>query len=247
MDLQDWDDVGHRFQPLLPVSGTGTGFGPLPSRARGILSVSLDLLYAPPFTSGLRIKSAMTVWDARVKRYSSALWILDQVRNDGVGRAKNRINNQSALHTLDILDKTSIMPKYMGTTSYIGNTMATSSSTESVLASVEEYARIAVDEASESLGSDVVLLDTSKVSDFTDYFVIVSGETDRHLEMMARRIEDKLKDKGIRRNHREGSGAGGWLLIDFPGFIVHLFKKEMREYYDLEELWSRATEVVRIQ
>ena len=181
-------------------------------------------------------------------RHPADLWILDQVWNDGVGRAGNRINNQSVLHTLDILDKTSIMPKYMGTTSYIGNTAAaSSSSTESVLASVEEYARIAVDEASESLGSDVVLLDTSKVSDFTDYFVIVSGETDRHLEMMARRIEDKLKDKGIRRNHREGSGAGGWLLIDFPGFIVHLFKKEMREYYDLEELWSRATEVVRIQ
>ena len=173
---------------------------------------------------------------------------LGQVRNDGAGRAGNGINNQSVLHTLAILDKTSIMPKYMATTSYIGNTTAaSSSSTESVLASVEEYARIAVDEASESLGSDVVLLDTSKVSDFTDYFVIVSGETDRHLEMMARRIEDKLKDKGIRRNHREGSGAGGWLLIDFPGFIVHLFKKEMREYYDLEELWSRATEVVRIQ
>lgn len=114
-------------------------------------------------------------------------------------------------------------------------------------ASTEERARTAVNEASENLGYDVVLLDTRNVSDFTDYFVIASGETAVHLEMMANRIERKMRDLGARRNHREGSGEGGWVLIDFPGFIVHLFTRETREYYDLESLWSRATEVVRIQ
>ena len=112
---------------------------------------------------------------------------------------------------------------------------------------IEELARAALEEASANLGSDVVLLDTRNVSDFTDYFVIASGETERHLEMLAERIEQKLRDSGTRRNHREGSGAGGWLLIDFPGFIVHLFNRETREFYDLEGLWSQATEVVRLQ
>ncbi len=111
----------------------------------------------------------------------------------------------------------------------------------------EECARAAVEEASESLGSDVVLLETREVSDFTDYFVIASGETDRHLEMMATSIERKIRQMGMRRTHREGTGAGGWLLIDFPGFVVHLFNRRTREYYDLEGLWSRASEILRIQ
>lgn len=125
--------------------------------------------------------------------------------------------------------------------------MATTSSDPTALTSIEELARAALEEASANLGADVVLLDTRNVSDFTDYFVIASGETERHLEMLADRIEQKIREFGTRRNHREGSGTGGWLLIDFPGFIVHLFNRETREFYDLEGLWSQATEVVRLQ
>lgn len=125
--------------------------------------------------------------------------------------------------------------------------MTTSTSETTVKLSIEELARAALEEASSNLGSDVVLLDTRNVSDFTDFFVIASGETERHLEMMADRIERKIRELGMRRNNREGSGAGGWLLIDFPGFIVHLFNRETRAYYDLEGLWSQANEVVRLQ
>lgn len=125
--------------------------------------------------------------------------------------------------------------------------MTTSTSETTVKLSIEELARAALEEASSNLGSDVVLLDTRSVSDFTDFFVIASGETERHLEMMADRIERKIRELGMRRNNREGSGSGGWLLIDFPGFIVHLFNRETRAYYDLEGLWSQANEVVRLQ
>ena len=129
----------------------------------------------------------------------------------------------------------------------IRNNMVTISTETTAKTPIEDLARAALEEASANLGSDVVLLDTRNVSDFTDYFVIASGETERHLEMMADRIERKLRDVGSRRNNREGSGAGGWLLIDFPGFIVHLFNRETREFYDLEGLWSQAIEVVRLQ
>ena len=125
--------------------------------------------------------------------------------------------------------------------------MTTSTSETTVKLSIEELARAALEEASSNLGFDVVLLDTRNVSDFTDFFVIASGETERHLEMMADRIERKIRELGMRRNNREGSGSGGWLLIDFPGFIVHLFNRETRAYYDLEGLWSQANEVVRLQ
>ncbi len=125
--------------------------------------------------------------------------------------------------------------------------MTTSTTETNVKLPIEEIARAALDEASANLGADVVLLDTRNVSDFTDFFVIASGETERHIDMMAGRIERRVRELGMRRNHREGSGSGGWLLIDFPGFIVHLFNRETRAFYDLEELWSQANEVVRIQ
>jgi ribosome-associated protein len=115
------------------------------------------------------------------------------------------------------------------------------------IATNEEIARAAVDEASEKIGSDIVLLDTEGICSFADYFVIISGETDRHLESMAEDISRRSRKMGIHVSHREGSGGGGWVLIDFTGVIVHLFTKDQRENYGLEHLWARATEIVRVQ
>jgi ribosome-associated protein len=114
-------------------------------------------------------------------------------------------------------------------------------------ASNEDLSRAAVDEASEKLGSDVVLLDTRGISSFADFFVIVSGETDRHLESMAEDIGRRARSMGVHVTHREGSGGGGWILLDFTGFVVHLFTRPQREHYGLEQLWSRAPEIVRVQ
>lgn len=111
----------------------------------------------------------------------------------------------------------------------------------------EEIARAAVDEASENLGSDIVLLETEGISSFADYFVIVSGETDRHIESLAEDISRRSRKLGVHVSHREGSGKGGWLLIDFTGVVVHLFTRDQREHYGLETLWARATEIVRVQ
>ena len=111
----------------------------------------------------------------------------------------------------------------------------------------EDIARAAVDEASEKIGSDIVLLDTRGVSSFADFFVIVSGETDRHIESMAEDIGRRARSMGVHVTHREGSGKGGWLLLDFTGIVVHLFTRDQRDHYSLEQLWSRATEIVRVQ
>ena len=91
------------------------------------------------------------------------------------------------------------------------------------------------------------LLDTDGVSSFADYFVIISGETDRHLESMAEDISRRSRKMGVHATHREGTGGGGWVLIDFTGVVVHLFTKDQREHYGLEQLWARATEIVRVQ
>jgi ribosome-associated protein len=111
----------------------------------------------------------------------------------------------------------------------------------------EEIARAAVDEASEKLGADIVLLDTQGISTFADFFVIISGETDRHIESMAEDITRRVRKMGVHATHREGSGKGGWVLIDFTGVVIHLFTRDQREHYGLEQLWARATEIVRVQ
>jgi ribosome-associated protein len=115
------------------------------------------------------------------------------------------------------------------------------------IATNEEIARAAVDEASENLGSDILLIETEGISSFADYFVIVSGETDRHIESLAEDISRRSRKLGVHVSHREGSGKGGWLLIDFTGVVVHLFTRDQREHYGLEQLWARATEIVRVQ
>ena len=111
----------------------------------------------------------------------------------------------------------------------------------------EDYARMALDEASEALGSDIALLDLRGISQFADFFVISSGETARHLEGMADDVVRALRNNGLRVHHREGTGSGGWVLLDFNGIVVHLFTRSAREFYGLEELWARAPEIVRVQ
>lgn len=106
---------------------------------------------------------------------------------------------------------------------------------------------MAVEVASDHLGSDIALLDISEVSDFTDFFVIVTGETSRHLEAVASDVTRSLRKKKVRPLHREGTGQGGWILVDYGDVVLHVFDRETRERYALERLWSRGREIVRVQ
>ena len=108
-------------------------------------------------------------------------------------------------------------------------------------------AKLVADDASERLASDIVILDTRRVSGFSDYFVIITGETTRHLQTMSASIARIIKGRSLKINHREGLGSSGWILLDYNGLIIHLMTKERREYYDLEGLWSNAVEVLRMQ
>jgi ribosome-associated protein len=109
-----------------------------------------------------------------------------------------------------------------------------------------EYAHIAVDFASDKLASDVLMLDMQEVSDFCDYFIIISTDSSRQLSSLAEDLEHELERKGSQRHHREGTPQSGWMLLDFGDVIIHLFGPDMREFYDLESVWDGATEVVRI-
>ena len=109
-----------------------------------------------------------------------------------------------------------------------------------------DYARYAADVASDKLASDIVMLDISEVSDFADYFVIISVESTRQMRALVEDLEHALEEKGGVRHHREGTPESGWMLLDFGDVVIHVFGAEERQFYDLESAWSEATELVRI-
>jgi len=108
-------------------------------------------------------------------------------------------------------------------------------------------ARKAVEAASDKQASNIVLLDARGVCSFADYFMICSGDSDRQIQAIYDEIGHALKKEGILPHHHEGTVDSGWLLVDFGNVIVHIFTLIEREYYRLDELWSRAKSIVTIQ
>ena len=104
-----------------------------------------------------------------------------------------------------------------------------------------------VEAASDKQASNIALLDVKEICSFASYFVICNGESERQIKAIYDEIEHILKKEGVVPHHREGTMDSGWLLFDFGDVIVHIFAPFEREYYQLDELWSRAVPVVRIQ
>ncbi len=92
-----------------------------------------------------------------------------------------------------------------------------------------------------------MLLDTWGICSFADYFVMCSCDTNRQMNAIYDEIAKSLKREGILPLHREGAVDSGWLLLDYGDVIVHIFALAEREYYQLDQLWSQASPVVRIQ
>jgi ribosome-associated protein len=104
----------------------------------------------------------------------------------------------------------------------------------------EQIADICVKIASDGKGEDIVVLDVRKMSSFTDYFVILSGRSTRHVQALAENLENELRSKRINTSRAEGLSEGKWVLLDFEDVIVHIFYHEQRNFYDLEGLWHDA-------
>ncbi len=106
--------------------------------------------------------------------------------------------------------------------------------------SPKAIARLAGDLALSKNAFDVKILKLSDLSSICDYFVIVSGDVDVHVNAIADAVVDGLLDEGIRPWHKEGMKSGRWILLDYVDVVVHIFHKSAREYYALEKLWGDA-------
>ncbi len=89
-------------------------------------------------------------------------------------------------------------------------------------------------------GYDVKVLDLRKLTAFADFFVICSADSDTQVKAIADEIDKDLRDEGIKYWHKEGYKSLTWVLIDYVDVVVHIFKKDAREFYKLEKLWGDA-------
>ncbi len=92
--------------------------------------------------------------------------------------------------------------------------------------------------------SDIVALDLRKLSDAMDFFVLASGSSDTHVRALAEHVIEALAGEGHKPHHAEGLSKGRWVLIDFVDFVVHVFHPTLREFYQLERLWTEAPSAV---
>jgi len=94
----------------------------------------------------------------------------------------------------------------------------------------------------EKKGVEITLLDLRKVPNaITDYFILCTGNSNTHIDSVAQSIEDEVKkDVGDRPWQQEGKTNREWILLDYSSVVVHVFKKEARERYNLEGLWGDA-------
>lgn len=104
-----------------------------------------------------------------------------------------------------------------------------------------ELRKLIKEAISDAKGRDTVILDVRKVADFTDYMLIVSGTSNRHVLSVADRLVDKVRSRGRKPIGVEGTEIGDWVLVDFGDVVVHVMRQQARDFYNLEKLWGDGT------
>ncbi|GAF76259.1 MAG: ribosome silencing factor [Candidatus Aminicenantes bacterium] len=106
--------------------------------------------------------------------------------------------------------------------------------------SLPREVKISIKASKAKKGENLVVLDLRGISSFTDYFVIMHGNSARQNLALNENIEKELKKEKIMPLSVEGRKLAEWILMDYGSFIIHVFSEKAREYYSLEKLWGDA-------
>ena len=112
-----------------------------------------------------------------------------------------------------------------------------------VLPDTAARVREAVASAEDRKAIDLKVLHLARVSDFTDYFLICSGASERQVQAIADAVQERLRGERVRPLHVEGYNRAQWVLLDYGDLVVHVFQEEPRRFYALERLWGDAPDV----
>ncbi|GGC81939.1 ribosome silencing factor [Marinobacter halophilus] len=90
---------------------------------------------------------------------------------------------------------------------------------------------------------DISVIDVRDRTSVTDYMVLASGTSSRHVKSLADSVVSDAKDQGVKTANVEGAGGSDWILVDLGDVVVHLMMPATREFYDLERFWRDAPDV----
>jgi len=102
----------------------------------------------------------------------------------------------------------------------------------------EQLSELVVEALEEVKGKDIVRLDVRDLTTVTDYMVVASGTSNRHVKALAEAVADRSKAAGHRPSGIEGENGSEWVLLDLGDALVHVMLPRVREFYNLEKLWS---------
>lgn len=102
----------------------------------------------------------------------------------------------------------------------------------------EQLSDLVVDALDDIKAQDIVKLDVRDMTTVTDYMVVASGTSNRHVKALVENVAEKASKAGHKPIGVEGEGAGEWVLLDLQDMLVHVMLPKVREFYNLEKLWS---------
>ena len=102
----------------------------------------------------------------------------------------------------------------------------------------EQLKQLVVDSLEELKGRDISVLDVREMTGVTDYMVVCSGTSNRHVKSLANNVSVNAKDSGAKPIGVEGEREGEWVLVDFGDVVAHVMLPETRMFYDIEKLWE---------
>lgn len=102
----------------------------------------------------------------------------------------------------------------------------------------KKLSELVVEALDDIKGEDIVVLDVHDMTTVTDYMIVASGTSNRHVQALVDNVAEKAKAAGVRPMGVEGEDGGEWVLLDLGDALVHVMQPKVREFYNLEKLWS---------